>query len=440
MNTSTLTGIRRRYLVLLGLRWLGPGFLAPLLVLVLLDRGFTLAQAGALLAVYGITTALLELPTGGLADTLGRRNVLAASALLQLVLYGMLLVASSPTWLAVGFAIGGISRALDSGPLDAWFVDRTRAIDPRAGLRRGLSAGGAVSGIALAVGSIAGGLIPALTGGRIDLAISAALGFGVVYLVAILMLMNEPRRFGQGSVGAAFRRVPEVVGDGVRLGARNRSVRLLLGAAAGVGFALFGLELLWQPRFLDLLGGEVSDTGPLGFLLAGAFAMAAVGAALSPWLARRTGGDPRWAAFVGQTLMALMVLALAAAGGVVIAAIAFVAAYFALGITNPLADELLHEQVGEDVRTTMLSVRSMTQQIAGMAAGLTLGAFADARGIPASWIVVAGALALTALLYLRVELPQPDRELRQSATPETAASLSRVRTDPRPRPASSDPP
>ncbi len=95
MNTATVTGIRRRFLVLVGARWLGPGFLAPLLVLVLRDRGFSLAQVGMLFAVYGITTAVLELPTGGLADALGRRAVLAASAVLQLVLFAMLLVATS---------------------------------------------------------------------------------------------------------------------------------------------------------------------------------------------------------------------------------------------------------------------------------------------------------------------------------------------------------
>ncbi|MEA2058619.1 MAG: MFS transporter, partial [Actinomycetota bacterium] len=95
MNTATVAGIRRRFLVLVGARWLGPGFLAPLLVLVLRDRGFSLAEIGMFFAIYGITTAVLELPTGGLADALGRRNVLAASAVLQLVLYAMLLTVSS---------------------------------------------------------------------------------------------------------------------------------------------------------------------------------------------------------------------------------------------------------------------------------------------------------------------------------------------------------
>ena len=420
MNTATVTGIRRRFLVLVGARWLGPGFLAPLLVLVLRDRGFSLAQVGMLFAVYGITTAVLELPTGGLADALGRRAVLAASAVLQLVLIAMLLVATSPIWFVVGFAIGGVSRALDSGPLEAWFVDRTRQIDPEASLRGGLSAGGVVSGATLAIGSIAGGLIPALTGGHIDLAVWAALGAGVIYLAAIFLLMIEPHTDRHGSVRTAFGRVPEVVAAGVRLGASSGSLRLLLGAAVGIGFALSGLELLWQPRFLDLLGDGTGGTGPLGFILAGAFAVAALGSALAPWLTRRLGSDPRRTAFAGQLLMSVAVVGLAAAGQIAIASAAFMAAYLALGLTNPVADELLHEQVTENVRTTVLSVRSMTLQGAGMVAGLTLGTLADSWGIPVAWIVTALILAVTSALYLRVESVPVGRHADR--TPPVAAS------------------
>jgi len=42
------------------------------------DRGLTLAQVGMVSATQSIVVLLLELPTGGLADAVGRRPVLAA--------------------------------------------------------------------------------------------------------------------------------------------------------------------------------------------------------------------------------------------------------------------------------------------------------------------------------------------------------------------------
>jgi len=69
-------GARRRFLLLRGLRWLPTGLLIPVLVLLLLERGLTLGQIGLVAAAQGLVVMLLELPTGALADALGRRRVL----------------------------------------------------------------------------------------------------------------------------------------------------------------------------------------------------------------------------------------------------------------------------------------------------------------------------------------------------------------------------
>jgi uncharacterized membrane protein AbrB (regulator of aidB expression) len=96
------------------------------------------------------------------------------------------------------------------------------------------------------------------------------------------------------------------------------------------------------------------------------------------------------------------------------------AVYLALGLTNPVADELLHEQVSADVRTTVLSVRSMTLQGAGMAAGVSLGALADSWGIPAAWILTALVLGATSVFYLHVDLAQPSRRDGRAIDAETS--------------------
>jgi MFS family permease len=77
-----------RYLVLLALRWLPVGIIVPISVLLPLDRGLTLAQVGALSAVQGVTVMLLELPTGGLSDSLGRRPVLLLAGVVDLTALG----------------------------------------------------------------------------------------------------------------------------------------------------------------------------------------------------------------------------------------------------------------------------------------------------------------------------------------------------------------
>jgi MFS family permease len=115
------------------------------MVLLMSGRGLSLAQVGAVTAVHSVVVVALELPTGGLADVIGRRVVLAASALLSAA--GLVLMATATTfWMFTGWAVlQGMARALSSGPAQAWYVDTLhRAAGPDADLRHGLSRGEAL--------------------------------------------------------------------------------------------------------------------------------------------------------------------------------------------------------------------------------------------------------------------------------------------------------
>ena len=155
-----MTRIRRRYLVLHGLRWLPSGLLIPVMVLLMLERGIGLSQIGLIFAIQGFVVLGLELPTGGLADALGRKPVLVAAAVFSLASLAMFAVAQTVWMFAVALLLQGIYRALESGPLDAWYVDAALAADPRADLEGGLSAAGVVTGVSIASGALlAGGLV-----------------------------------------------------------------------------------------------------------------------------------------------------------------------------------------------------------------------------------------------------------------------------------------
>ena len=83
-------------------------------MLVLVERGLGLARVGVVMAVYGITTAVLELPTGGLADALGRRPVLLLSSFLATLFMALVLLLRGFGGLCAAAFVGGLSRALDS--------------------------------------------------------------------------------------------------------------------------------------------------------------------------------------------------------------------------------------------------------------------------------------------------------------------------------------
>ena len=73
-----------------------------------------------------------------------------------------MLFAYSFAALACAYALQGAFRALDSGPLEAWFVDRILAADPEVRLDSALSGGSAMLSVGIAAGALTAAGLAAL--------------------------------------------------------------------------------------------------------------------------------------------------------------------------------------------------------------------------------------------------------------------------------------
>lgn len=408
----TAVSARRRYLVLTALRWLPVGTITPLVVLLMVQRGLGLAEVALVLLPSGVVVLLLELPTGGLADSWGRRPIVVVSALVEAAALLLLATARVPLGFAAAYAVFGVARALSSGPLEAWFVDATKATAPAervdADVRRGLAAGGTVEALALALGAVAGGLLPPLFSGLRSrpealvtaLSIPILVGAGLAVLhaaVAVALLPRVPRRARHEQP-----RTMEVIRGGLDLAVRWVDVRLLLLAGAGAGAGLVAFELYWQPHLVGLMGVPPERaTALLGPLMATIFAAAAAGSALAPRIGRWLGGARGAAAGHGLFGLGLGLAGLTTSPW--LAGACFLLAYAGNGLSWPLQHDLLHARVDEAHRTVALSMSSLGLQGGGaLAKVLLLAPIAGAFGVPAAWGATAVVLALSALALLGV--------------------------------------
>src|SRR5689334_9300115 len=109
---------RNRYAAVSFLTWLPTGLYIPASVLLMLDRGLSLPTIAAISTVYSICVAVLELPTGGLADVIGRRPILITAALTSLASLVIVGLATTAALFLVGAVLRGVARALGSGPAE----------------------------------------------------------------------------------------------------------------------------------------------------------------------------------------------------------------------------------------------------------------------------------------------------------------------------------
>jgi MFS family permease len=393
----------RRFLVLTVLRWAPSGLLFPVFVLLPLSRGLTLSELGLAAATQGLVVFALELPTGGLADAVGRRWVLMVSTVVGLASVALFAVADSFALFAVAFALQGVYRALDSGPLEAWYVDTVHASDPDAAIERGLSAYGTVLGVAIAAGALAsGGLIALDPLSMVDpllVPVLLALIVQIVGLVAMAVLMRETRRAsGLRAVTRSARDTPRVIAEGVGLLRRSRVLLAIVAVELFWGFGMVTFEALMPVRLAEVAGGTVAAAALAGPVVAVAWLASAAGSALTPPLSRWLGVAP--VAALTRILQGLTVAGLGFFTGVVGVIAAYIACNAVHGTSNAAHRTLLHRQASSKVRATVVSLNSWVAQPAGALGTIALTALADATSVSVAMYTGAIILAAAAPLYL----------------------------------------
>lgn len=108
-------------------------FYYPVYALLFLDFGLTLEQFGILNGVWALTIVLSEVPSGALADTIGRRNLLLIAGFFMIIEMGVLLLApidASPLvfyLFLINRIISGLAEAAASGADEALAYDSLKA-------------------------------------------------------------------------------------------------------------------------------------------------------------------------------------------------------------------------------------------------------------------------------------------------------------------------
>jgi MFS family permease len=411
-SDARLAQVGRRFVVLSALRWLPTGLLLPVTAVLMQSRGLSLAQIGLVVTVQGAAVIALELPTGGLADALGRRPVLLVASALDVASLALLLAAHSLGTFMVAGAVQGVFRALESGPLEAWYVDTSLGMDPRAPIERGLARGTSAIGLAISVGALgAAGLTAFAAIGGVDplvVPVAAALLLRLVDIGALALLVHDDRaRPGLGAVSLGIAAAPAVVRSTVRLVSRSRALLALVGVELLWGAGLVAVELFSGPRMVELLGDPERGVAVFGLAAAAGWSISALGSAATGRLTAWLGGGPARLGVVLRVAQGAAVTLMALGGGPLGLVTGYLGFYLVHGSANVVHYGMVHRLVDADHRTTVISANSLAMRLGGIAGSVGLGALAAAAGIPAALAVAAVVLAAAAPLYRVAGRPPP---------------------------------
>src|SRR5437867_3509202 len=252
---DTDVGVLRTYVTLTFLSTLAASFIWGINTLFLLDAGLSITQAFAANAFFTAGQVLFEVPTGVVADVLGRRtSYLLGSATLfvSTLLYLLLWRLHGPFWAwAAGSILLGLGFTFFTGATEAWLVDGLKFTNYGGTLEGAFAKGQIATGVAMLAGTVAGGVVAQVTNLGVPYILRSVM-LGLTFAVAFVSMRDvgfTPKR--SASIPEEIRRI---LRSSLQHGLRNAPVRWLMLAApfsAGVGIYAF---YAMQPYLLELYG------------------------------------------------------------------------------------------------------------------------------------------------------------------------------------------
>ncbi|TDO59016.1 nitrate/nitrite transporter NarK [Kribbella sp. VKM Ac-2571] len=361
--------------------------------LFLLDAGLSIGKTFAANAFFTAGMVLFEVPTGVVADTVGRRAsyLLGTATLIGTTLaYLALWRTHAPfvLWAVVSMLLG-LGFTFFSGATEAWLVDGLHATGYEGSLDAAFAKGQVANGIAMMGGSIGGGVLAQLT------------NLGMPYVVRALLLMATFVVAWRSMRDIGFTPAPRtsvrgemagIVRMSLRHGLLNRRVRwVMLAGPFTAGVSVYGFYAA-QPYLLQLYGhiGSYAIAGLSAGIVAGAqIAGGASASYISRLIHDRIG--ILIAAIVASAVV-IAVMGVVTSFGVALMLLMVWGTLFAA--MSPVRQAYLNSHIPSAQRATVLSFDSLLGSAGGVVIQPTLGRSADLWGYGPAYLVSAAIQAL----------------------------------------------
>ena len=400
----TPRSIQRTYLTLMLGNTLAASFIWGINTIFLLDAGLSNLEAFAANAFFAAGMVLFEVPTGIVADTVGRRAsyllgtvTLSASTLLYVVLWQI----EAPFWQwALASLVLGLGFTFFSGAVEAWLVDALSATGFEGELEKVFGRGQIVSGAAMLSGSAAGGFIAQQTSLGAPFVLR---GLVLIAMFAVAFRLMHDIGFTPDKGGRPVDEMRKIASASVEYGWRVPAVKWLMVEAlftGGVGF--YGFYAL-QPYLLELYGDPEAYqiAGLVAAIVAGSQILGGIAAPMIRRLFRR-----RTSGLFATALLAVISLGLIGIVDSFWAVIALIAVWgLAFAASMPIRQAYINGMIPSRQRATILSFDSLMTSVGGVWAQPVLGRSADVWGYAPSYLMSAGIMVL-ALPFLALSRRQ----------------------------------
>ncbi|MBU7034165.1 MAG: MFS transporter, partial [Theionarchaea archaeon] len=355
----------------------------------LLDRGFSYSVIGLALAVNGGLMAVLEVPTGALADAISRKF----SIISGLVGYGLVLLAipsiTGPSTLVLVFALWALPMTLLSGAGEAWVVDNLKAENREDLIKEFFAKDISIQNMGTIFAGLIAGVVVRFLG--MD-ALWYLQGFIVFISISVLALQKEHFERKKVRVVESIIETCNNIRDGARFTMRERNVFFIMAAVFFVSVSSQIMTVCSKP-FLEIMGVAREY---FGYLSAVGAALCVVMPFLAKYAAELLKREQYYLSLhaLGSGLVLVLVLLVRTPG---MAGIIFVFMILRYTTYDPVLEPFFQGFLPPKLRATVASLRNMVLSMAVLLGDCLISAFADMAG-PQLMLAAGGLFFLPSVL------------------------------------------
>lgn len=376
------------------------GLLVPVFSLLLIDKGATLSKLSLMIGIYSFTVIVLELPTGIMADTIGRKKSFCLSLIISLLFSVVILLGNGLVILCLGMLIYGLGRAISSGSFEALFIDSYINEFGKEKMHVVTTRISVLDALGLSAGALTGGYLPEISMkylssiGMYDLTLTIRIILTIIVLVLAVIFIKETTEYENKKQPS----MKEHIKNSSKLVIENKNIICIFISVFSTGFLLSSLETYWQPHFISLMPDN-SAMFLLGVIAFMYFAAAMAGNIISGKLFSKH--NPKKIYLMFRSILAGVVIITALQTNMILFIVFYTLIYLIFGMANIPESVILNGEIPNESRASVLSLNSLIAQI-----GALLGSFVNSivinyMTISSLWLITSCVVSVTILIIYK---------------------------------------
>jgi MFS family permease len=382
-------------------------FFDAFFILFLVEKGLSYTQIGILYAVREVITNVLELPSGILADTFGRKKALAGSFLAYISSFVLFFLFQDFWLFLLAFGMFGVGEAFRSGTHKGMIVDylKMKGWEEQSGNYYGHTRSWSQMGSALS--ALAAGLM-VFWGGTYEIIFLFSI---IPYVLNLFLILSYPKALDRSVDPSARRKHPTLKATFhmlIHMLKQHRVLAIIYSSAVHTAYlraikdyiqiVMVNLSLI-LPVMLYLEAEKKSGIviGLLYFLI---FLATSQASKYSANLARKSRRNISYVTLLVAFPAGIISGATYRYEIWVLSLLAFAVIYVAENVRKPVLTGVVTQTVPKEILTSVISVQSLLRTILTMLLAIVFGLLADQYGIGVSLMVVSGLLLLSSTLIV----------------------------------------